>query len=45
MTYCSNCGVKLFDGSKFCANCGTQSVIKAQEGSTNKQTERKNVTN
>lgn len=42
MAYCSNCGVKLVDGSKFCANCGTQTGIKAQEGATNRQTERRN---
>ena len=41
MAYCSNCGVKLVDGSKFCANCGTPTVIKVQEETVNKQTERR----
>lgn len=42
MAYCSNCGVKLVDGSRFCANCGTQTGIKEQEGATNRQNERRN---
>lgn len=37
MRYCSNCGQKVDDGSKFCSNCGTAIVISSE----NTQSQRK----
>lgn len=44
MAYCSNCGSKLDDGTKFCPNCGSKVSVKSADTADNDESSAKEPT-